>query len=81
MKSAGVFSENFKLYKHSLGKMTGKLYIKLKSKKIIDNRQIRVYIIDMQNVICNILLRGEAVFFSGMLQELSTQCRANKAFW
>lgn len=33
--------------KHSLGKMTGKLYIKLKSKKIIDNRQIRVYIIDM----------------------------------
>ena len=33
MKSAGVFGENFKLYKHSLGKMTGKLYIKLKSKK------------------------------------------------
>ena len=47
MKSAGVFGANFKLYKHSLGKMTGKLYIKLKSKKIIDNRQIRVYIIDM----------------------------------
>ena len=47
MKSAGVFGENFKLYKNSLGKMTGKLYIKLKSKKIIDNRQIRVYIIDM----------------------------------
>lgn len=47
MKSAGVFGENFKLYKHSLGKMTGKLYIKLKSKKIIDNRQIRVYIKDM----------------------------------
>ena len=35
MKSVGVFGENFKLYKHSLGKMTGKLYIKLKIQKLV----------------------------------------------